>query len=30
MGGAIRTRGSRADERFVYAIKSTGIYCRPT
>ncbi len=30
MWEAVRTRGSRADGRFVYAVKSTGIYCRPT
>ena len=30
MWEAVRTRDSRADGRFVYAVKSTGIYCRPT
>ncbi len=27
---AVTTRDPRADNRFVYAVKSTGIYCRPT
>lgn len=26
----VRTRDSRADGRFVYAVRTTGIYCRPT
>ena len=27
---AVRTRDRRADERFVYAVRSTGVYCRPS
>ncbi|MCH9016838.1 MAG: bifunctional DNA-binding transcriptional regulator/O6-methylguanine-DNA methyltransferase Ada [Chloroflexi bacterium] len=30
MWEAVRTRDSSADGRFVYAVRSTGIYCRPT
>ena len=30
MWHAVRTRDSKADGRFVYAVRSTGIYCRPT
>ncbi|MCH8894330.1 MAG: bifunctional DNA-binding transcriptional regulator/O6-methylguanine-DNA methyltransferase Ada [Chloroflexi bacterium] len=30
MWEAVRTRDSSADGRFVYAVSSTGIYCRPT
>ncbi len=30
MWEAVQTRDSRADGRFVYAVRSTGIYCRPT
>ncbi|MDA1129425.1 MAG: bifunctional DNA-binding transcriptional regulator/O6-methylguanine-DNA methyltransferase Ada [Chloroflexi bacterium] len=30
MWQAVQTRDSRADGRFVYAVRSTGIYCRPT
>ena len=30
MWDAVQTRDSRADGRFVYAVRSTGIYCRPT
>ena len=30
MWEAVLTRDSRADGRFVYAVTSTGIYCRPT
>ncbi|KWF30872.1 bifunctional DNA-binding transcriptional regulator/O6-methylguanine-DNA methyltransferase Ada [Burkholderia pseudomultivorans] len=27
---AVRTRDRRADARFVYAVKTTGVYCRPS
>ncbi len=30
MWEAVQTRDSTADGRFVYAVRSTGIYCRPT
>lgn len=30
MWEAVQTRDSKADGRFVYAVRSTGIYCRPT
>ena len=30
MWAAVQTRDARADGRFVYAVRSTGIYCRPT
>ena len=30
MWEAVQTRDSRADGHFVYAVRSTGIYCRPT
>src|SRR5512140_2091443 len=27
---AVRTRDARADGTFVYAVKTTGVYCRPS
>jgi len=30
MWDAVQARDTRADGRFVYAVTSTGIYCRPT
>ena len=30
MWEAVQTRDAKADGRFVYAVRSTGIYCRPT
>ena len=30
MWEAVQKRDTRADGRFVYAVRSTGIYCRPT